>query len=482
MVEHPPLQSRIVMACAMVLALFSPTALRAESLTVAWDPNPERDVVGYYVYIGTSPGIYTTTVDVGSATSFTFGDARPGTTYFVSVAAYVPGPVFGPRADELATTTEGGPSLVNPGNRTSPLGSPVTLRLDASDPNADPITFGALGLPPGLSLNPLTGSLTGTPSMAGRFDVSITATDDHANIAAQHFAWTVVVPDLAPPAVAITGPTPAATFRTASAFVTLTGTATDDIGVTSVTWASAKAGSGHAAGTGVWSVIVPLTPGVNRISVTARDDANRTATDVIDVTMATDQLPVVNILKPTAAAAYATAAGTIALTGSSSDDGAIQTVRWSNDRGGSGVATGRASWSASGIRLYEGTNVLTVTAQDNAGQTSTDTITVSWRPAPLVLTTLTSSKPAPQRSWALVTFTANASGGRGPYQYQWWLFDGERWTVRQAWSSRSTWRWVPERANPNYVVRVQVRSAGSTVDEPETGSASTTVAFPIRPR
>ena len=51
-----------------------------------------------------------------------------------------------------------------------------------------------------------------------------------------------------------------------------------------------------------------------------------------------------------------------------------------NDRGGSGTATGTTSWSVSGIALLSGSNVLTVTARDAAGNTSTDTLTVTYTP------------------------------------------------------------------------------------------------------
>ena len=52
-------------------------------------------------------------------------------------------------------------------------------------------------------------------------------------------------------------------------------------------------------------------------------------------------------------------------------------VTWSSNRGGSGTATGTTAWSVSGIALLSGSNVLTVTARDAAGNTRTDTLTVT---------------------------------------------------------------------------------------------------------
>jgi hypothetical protein len=50
-------------------------------------------------------------------------------------------------------------------------------------------------------------------------------------------------------------------------------------------------------------------------------------------------------------------------------------------RGGpSGTATGTVSWSASGIILSEGTNEITITAEDEAGNKTLYNLTVfSWR-------------------------------------------------------------------------------------------------------
>ena len=55
-------------------------------------------------------------------------------------------------------------------------------------------------------------------------------------------------------------------------------------------------------------------------------------------------------------------------------------VTWANNRGGSGTARGTASWTVNGIVLQSGVNVLTVTARDAAGNTSTDALTVTYTP------------------------------------------------------------------------------------------------------
>jgi hypothetical protein len=60
---------------------------QAATFTVAWDANTEGDLAGYRVLVGTSPGRYTQTYDVGLATSKSL-DLPDGTTYYIAVVAY----------------------------------------------------------------------------------------------------------------------------------------------------------------------------------------------------------------------------------------------------------------------------------------------------------------------------------------------------------------------------------------------------------
>jgi hypothetical protein len=87
--------------------------------------------------------------------------------------------------------------------------------------------------------------------------------------------------------------------------------------------------------------------------------------------------PTVTITTPTASATYTTSNPLLTLGGTASDNVGVTQVTWANSRGGSGTATGTTSWTASGIALQFGTNVLTVTAQDAAGNTATASVTVT---------------------------------------------------------------------------------------------------------
>jgi hypothetical protein len=76
-----------------------------------------------------------------------------------------------------------------------------------------------------------------------------------------------------------------ATYSTGTSSLTFGGTASDTVGVTQVSWANDRGGSGTASGTTSWSVSgLALQSGANVLSVTARDAAGNTRTATLTVT------------------------------------------------------------------------------------------------------------------------------------------------------------------------------------------------------
>ena len=78
--------------------------------------------------------------------------------------------------------------------------------------------------------------------------------------------------------------------------------------------------------------------------------------------------PLLRITSPTAASALSTEDALIDLAGSADNDGEpIESVAWDRAGGASGAAAGTTAWSADGIALVEGANLLRVTATTPSG-------------------------------------------------------------------------------------------------------------------
>ncbi|MDO8412645.1 MAG: hypothetical protein Q7S51_02525 [Gallionellaceae bacterium] len=79
------------------------------------------------------------------------------------------------------------------------------------------------------------------------------------------------------PQIAVTAPAASgSTLYVNSSPLNIGGTASDNVGVTQVTWVNDAGGSGNASGTTSWSASVPLQSGWNTITVKAADAAGNT--------------------------------------------------------------------------------------------------------------------------------------------------------------------------------------------------------------
>ena len=97
-------------------------------------------------------------------------------------------------------TTSSGPSnnppvITAPGDQTNAENDVVDLAISATDPESDTITYGASGLPAGLSMNPATGHITGTiaftAAASSPYTVTVTADDPFNAPVPSTFQWTV---------------------------------------------------------------------------------------------------------------------------------------------------------------------------------------------------------------------------------------------------------------------------------------------------
>ena len=103
---------------ALLVSLTITDAARAGSIWIEWDRSPDPSVIGYRVSVGTSPGVYTQTFDVGSATSFVY-QASESRLYYLAVASYAAGPVVGPLSSPISATPSDTPAGGGPSDASS---------------------------------------------------------------------------------------------------------------------------------------------------------------------------------------------------------------------------------------------------------------------------------------------------------------------------------------------------------------------------
>src|SRR5262245_9939366 len=193
---------RLPIAIAFILSTLCVRSAYADSITLMWDANTDP-VTGYAVYVGSQR------VDVGNTTSYSLTTAVAGQRYCFAVAAYN-GIGEGPRSGQLCGYSNQFLSLANPGNRTATKGQATSLQLSGSDPEGQPISYTATGLPPGLFIGSATGFISGTPTTIGTYAVTASVYDGVLNSPSQNFTWTVTsgsTADTTPPSVVIASPT-----------------------------------------------------------------------------------------------------------------------------------------------------------------------------------------------------------------------------------------------------------------------------------
>ena len=194
---------------------------------------------------------------------------------------------------------------------------------------------------------------------------------------------TVTVVDMTVPTVSITSPADDSNLATTS--VTVSGTASDNVGVEKVELSLDGTNYVLATGTNSWSGTVTLVEGSNTIYARATDTSGNTATVSIAVT--------VDTVKPTADAGEdqtANVGATISFDASaSSDNVAIVSYEW--DFGDGTTGTGETTTHTYAV---PGTYKVALTVSDAAGNTDTDLLTVTIETPP----------PGPGPSPPLATF------------------------------------------------------------------------------
>jgi acetylxylan esterase len=94
--------------------------------------------------------------------------------------------------NNTTTTTGNTVTVTSPGSQTSTAGTAASVQVHASDSaSGQTLTYSASGLPAGESISSSSGLISGTPTTAGTYSVTVTAADGTGASGSATFSWTV---------------------------------------------------------------------------------------------------------------------------------------------------------------------------------------------------------------------------------------------------------------------------------------------------
>jgi len=95
--------------CFLLICAFSSSLAEAGDVGLIWDPNPETDLAGYRVYVGTASRTYGPPITTGIQPSYVLTSLPPGTYYF-AVTAFNNAGLESGFSNEVSTTIAGAPN------------------------------------------------------------------------------------------------------------------------------------------------------------------------------------------------------------------------------------------------------------------------------------------------------------------------------------------------------------------------------------
>jgi VCBS repeat-containing protein len=138
--------------------------------------------------------VYTPQAGFSGTDSFTYRltDADGGTATAVVTLTVAPAAPAAPVTPVTPVTpVDHAPTSTPIADQSTPVGTAVSIPEAGhfSDVDNDPLIYTATGLPPGLTIDPNTGVVSGMPTTVGNYQVTVVATDPSGLATSQSFVW-----------------------------------------------------------------------------------------------------------------------------------------------------------------------------------------------------------------------------------------------------------------------------------------------------
>jgi hypothetical protein len=472
---------------AVAFVFFTGSLAAAQSVTLAWDPNPEPDVAGYRLHYGTTSKTYSIHVDVGKKTTHVVTGLDLSKNYYFAVQAYTSSGLSSPMSAEVTQ-----PALVTPGTTTI-----ASFKADAAYPllTGVPVTWTAAATSKAgrVEYKFLLYSATSGWTVAQDFSplASFTWTPTVAEVGVHSLqVWVRTIGSLAPYEAWVGTPQ----FEVTAAPVRLTADMEFPVAPRQpVKWTAAIAGADssleyrfllYTAATGRWTDLraygasneftwTPQSAGTYNIQVWARRAGSTASYEMWGGTpalsVAASALEITSLTPNRAMPAVTGTPITWTARARGGTAGPIQYqfYRYSVEKNAwqmvqnfsaSNTYTWTPSWGD------EGNYVIQVWAR-NAGSSATYDAWLGTNPfelqrAPIELTT-TTAFPAPPGT--AVRWTASVSNPSAQVEYQFFVYSQATgtWAVARPYSTTASFTWTPAAAG-TYLVQVWARRIGST--------------------
>ncbi|WP_082021115.1 putative Ig domain-containing protein [Geobacter anodireducens] len=333
-----------------------PAAVYAGTTLGSSQLNATADVAGSFSYNPAAGTVLSTAGPVTLTATFTPADAVNYTTATKSVSIIV---TMAPQQP---------PAVIKPADQTSDKDVMVNLQIQAIDADGDALTYSATGLPTGLSINSATGLISGIPTTAGTYTITVSVTDGTATTRTT-FTWMVIIPPTAP---VVTKPADQASPENGSVSLQIQAT---DVNGDSLTYSAAGLPPGLTMNskTGLISGNIPYcSSGTYPVTIMAKDPGNLSGSTMFSwVVTKTNVAPIVT--KP--ANQSSTLNNGVSLQIQATDLNCGDNLIYSASELPSGLAINSGSGLISGTATVAGTYNVVVTVGD--GMTTSST-TFSW--------------------------------------------------------------------------------------------------------